>query len=187
MMKLCSTIGKTQDWSLEPAFNHAPQCFHLQYGNADGEMKQCMYNTSYAWGEAHKMTKSSPCLKASMDLLFPFINEGTKPTGQGQTISPGAEGLDQNTGHLTLYVMSFCLTRTAQRGMPLRHYHCEELLPLPASGQKGRAWASEVPRLMACLTPFPSMQLECDTLRVPRWEGWEAVLQITLPLKTDFG
>lgn len=85
------------------------------------------------------MAKFSPFLKASKDFLFPLTNEGTKPTGQGQTIGPGVEGLDRNTSHPTLYAMSFCITRAPQSGMPLRHYQCEELLLLPALGQKGRA------------------------------------------------
>lgn len=48
------------------------------------------------------MTKSSPFLKAGKDLIVPFTNEGTKPTGQGQTICLSMEGVDCNTSHLTL-------------------------------------------------------------------------------------
>lgn len=133
------------------------------------------------------MTMSSLFLKAGMDFSFSFTNEGTKFPGQGQTIGPGVEGVDRNTSNLTLSAMSFCLIRAPQSGVPLRCYQCEERLPLPALGQKGRAWANWSTRLIACLTPFPRMQLERDTLRVPRWEGWEVLLQTTLPLGTDFG
>lgn len=43
------------------------------------------------FGLGTRMTKPSPCLKAGKNLLFPFTNEGSRPTGQGQTVSTGVE------------------------------------------------------------------------------------------------
>lgn len=43
------------------------------------------------FGLGTRMTQPSPCLKTGKNLLFPFTNEGSRPTGQSQTVSTGVE------------------------------------------------------------------------------------------------
>lgn len=49
-------------------------------------------------GEAHEKTRSRRCLRASKNLLFLFVNEGTQPHCRFRLLVLEVE---QNTGHLT--------------------------------------------------------------------------------------